>query len=66
MNSKLEGTHTLYPQFAIPTPKLKEIILEFVRLEGHCDKARALCSYNVGQIINDGDVIPYPDIPDNA
>lgn len=62
MNDKLEGKHEMFPMGAIPTPKLKEIIREFVRLHGHCDEARALCSYNVGQIIADGDVIPYCEI----
>ncbi len=38
-------------QDAIPRPKMIEIIREFVRLEAHCDDARALCSHNIGLII---------------
>jgi hypothetical protein len=68
MDRKLEGNHELFPQGAISTPKLKEIIREFVRLEGHCDDAKALCEYNVGKIISGGagpwPLIKYPDMPD--
>jgi len=46
----------------LPTPKLKELSREFVRLLAHCDDARDLCSYNIEQIIKGGTVIPYPDI----
>lgn len=59
---KLAGNHTLFPDGPIPTPKLKEIIREFVRLEAHCDDAKGLCEHNVGQIINGGDILPYPPI----
>ena len=62
MELKMAGTHATSPE-VIPTPVLKEIIREFVRLEAHCDDARALCSHNIGLIINGGTPIPYPDIP---
>ena len=61
MKDKLDGGPG-FPWGPIPPAKLKEIILEFVRLHGHCDEARALCSYNIGKIINGEDPIPYPDI----
>jgi hypothetical protein len=66
MNDKLDGKHDEFAPEALPTPKLKEIIREFVRLQGHCDCARQLCSENVRRIIN-GDPndppLPYPSLP---
>jgi len=61
-NDKLEGTHPDFADGPIPTPKLKEISREFVRLLAHCDDARDLCSHNLKQIIDGGTVLPYPDI----
>ena len=61
MNDKMEGNHVISPT-ALPTPILKELIREFVRLEAHCDQARGLCEHNVGLIIKGQDPIPYPTI----
>jgi hypothetical protein len=63
MNDKLDGRHREAQPEAIPPPRLKEIIREFVRLQAHCDCARKLCSDNVGKIINNEDPLPYPTLP---
>jgi hypothetical protein len=64
MNLKLEGSHVEFPRSPIPPPKLQEIIREFTRLEAHCDKARAICSHNIGQIILGKDLLDYCDLQD--
>jgi len=64
-SAKIQSDQREYDQNeALPTPKLKEIIREFTRLSAHCDKARAICSHNIGQIILDGPLMGYCELPD--
>ena len=67
---KLDGEHPIITGDPLEPEKLRGIIEEFVKLEAHCDDAKALCSYNIGQIISSGKVESYPKIkvpdpPDN-